>query len=225
MKKKLKKHLHGTKQAATKSINNCTGSSHHRLFGDLYARCWSEKSFFGHDPDVLKSGIQKYGRRAEIEKGLWCLVELDLFSLLEWNGAALNAYLGKHPAETRAKTKRSAESKRSNMINRLVVMMSEEVNISTWWLPIKMMELYQKWWSNRGNPESQKYLVDMYLYLTSQRMIRLISDLKSVYVLPPYYVKPKQMNDMWQMHRNIEASYPRCVLRSSKGRADRLGFG
>ena len=94
------------------------------------------------------------------------------------------------------------------MINRLVVMMSEEVNISTWWLPIKMMELYQKWWSNRGNPESQKYLVDMYLYLTSQRMIRLTSDLKSVYVLPSYYVKPNQMPDFWKIHRNIEASYP-----------------
>ena len=41
----------------------------------------------------LKSGIQKYARRAEVDKGLWCLVEMDLFSLLEWDGAALNAYL------------------------------------------------------------------------------------------------------------------------------------
>ena len=70
------------------------------LIGDLYAKYKSERSFFGYTPHVLKSGIQKYGRRAkvdtrsaELEKGLWCLIEMDLFSLLEWDGAALNGYL------------------------------------------------------------------------------------------------------------------------------------
>jgi hypothetical protein len=44
-----------------------------------------------------------------------------------------------------------------------------------------MLNLYQKWWATRGNPESRKHLVDIYRYLLSQRMIRLISDLHSVY--------------------------------------------
>ena len=73
-------------------------------------------------------------------------------------------------------------------------MMSEEVSISAWWMPSKMLELYQKWDENRGNESSRKYLVDIYYYLTSQSMIRLISDLKSVFLLPPYYVKPKHMD-------------------------------
>ena len=77
-----------------------------RVLGDLYAKYRLEKSFFGYDPSVLKSGIQKYARRAEVEKGLWCLVEMDLFSLLEWDGAALDAYLRKYPEETRANTQR-----------------------------------------------------------------------------------------------------------------------
>lgn len=177
-------------------------------YGDLITKFRSERSLFGYDPSVLKSGIQKYGRRAEVEKGLWCLVEMDLFSLLEWNGAAISAYLKSHPEDSLTNVQRSAQCIRTNMINRLVVMMSEEVNISAWWIPAKMQALYQRWIESRGNPSSRKHLVDIYLYLTSQKMIRLISDLKSVYVLPPYYVKPKQMPDLWQIHRNIEALYP-----------------
>ena len=69
---------HGVK---TKRISH--GRSHHCVFGDLYTRYRLEKSFFGVDPSVLKSGMQKYARRADVEKALWCLVEMDLFCLLE----------------------------------------------------------------------------------------------------------------------------------------------
>ena len=201
--------IYGTSQWSARNVKSNTGSPHRCVFGDLYARYRLEKSFFGIHPSVLKSGIQKYARREEVEKGLWCLVEMDLFSLLEWNGAALNAYLRKYPEETVENTKAQAKRLRTNMINRLVVMMSEEVNISTWWMPLKIFELYQKWHANRGNASSRKYLVDMYLYLTSQKMIRLISDLHSVYLLPPEYVKPKQMNDLLRIHRDIQGQYPK----------------
>lgn len=176
--------------------------------GDLYLKYRLEKSFFGYDTTVLKSGIQKYARRAEVEKGLWCLVEMDMFSLLEWDGAALDAYLRKYPKETRANTQKNAQRTRTNMVNRLVVIMSEEISISAWWMPLKILELYEKWIENRGNPSSRKYLIDMYKYLTSQEMIRLISDLKSVYLIPPDYVKPKQMKDLIQIHNNIKKLYP-----------------
>lgn len=180
-----------------------------RVLGELYAKFRSEKSFFEHDPSVLKSGIQKYARRAEVEKGLWCLVEMDIFSLLEWDGPALDAYLLKYPEQQRANTQSNAQRIRTNMVNRLVVMISEEVNISAWWMPSKIFDLYEKWIENRGNPSSRKFLVDMYMYLTSQKMIRLISDLKSVYLIPPDYVKPKQMNDLRQMHNKIQKQYPK----------------
>ncbi len=177
-------------------------------FGELRASHWAGRSFFGHSPHVLKSGIQKYGRRAEVDKGLWCLVEMDLFSLLEWDGPILDAYLKKYPEKPQKKVHQKATSFRSNMINRLVVMMSEEVSVSAWWMPIKVRELYQRWCEDRGTPDSRKHLVDTYLYLTSQRMIRLISDLKSVYLLPPDYVKPKQMNDLVRILDSISALYP-----------------
>lgn len=40
-----------------------------RNFGELYANYRVPKSFFGHSASVLKSGIQKYGRRAEVDTG------------------------------------------------------------------------------------------------------------------------------------------------------------
>ena len=110
--------------------------------------------------------------------------------------------------ETLAKTKGQAQRLRTNMINRLVAMVSEEVNISAWWMPAKILELYEKWHLNRGNVYSRKYLIDMYLYLTSQEMIRLISDLKSVFQIPPYYVDPDQMKDLKRIHNKITKQYP-----------------
>ena len=53
-----------------------------------------------------------------------------------------------------------------------------------------------------------KYLIDMYRYLTSQKMIRLISDLHSVYLLPPDYVKAKHISGLIQIHNNIQKKYP-----------------
>jgi hypothetical protein len=188
--------------------NARVGSQDDCLIGDLYHEYRAEKSFFGYHPSVLKSGIQKYARRTEVQKGLWCLVEMDLFSLLEWDGAALDAYLQKYPKEKRENIKKSAKRIRTNMVNRLVVMMSEEVSISAWWMPLIIHELYQRWVKTRGGPESRKYLVDMYLFLNSQKMVRLISDLHSVYLLPPDYVKPKQMVDLIRIHQGIQRRYP-----------------
>ena len=212
----------GTQQLPEKTTNN-SGSLHKGVFGDLYARYRLEKSFFGYDPSVLKSGIQKYARRDEVDKGRWCLIEMDLFSLLEWNGAALKAYLWKYPLETRINTERRARRLRTNMVNRLVVMMSEEVNISAWWMPAKIFELYEKWFENRGDAVSRKYLVDMYLYLTSQKMIRLISDIHSVYQLLDY-AKPKKMSntDLEQIQNRIERKY--LHLYKDQGKVDKVNW-
>ncbi|BBO74562.1 hypothetical protein DSCW_19790 [Desulfosarcina widdelii] len=189
--------------------------------GELCAKFREERSLFGYTPHVLKSGIQKYGRRNKLMNGLWCLVEMDLFSLLEWDGPTLEAYLKEHPGESRINVQRSAQRLRTNMANRLVVMMSEEVSISAWWMPIKMLDLYQKWWATRDTPESRKHLVDIYRYLLSQRMIRLISDLHSVYLIPPDYVKPKQMNDLVRIHRGIKTLHPALYTdQSSVGEID-----
>ena len=189
--------------------------------GDLYAKIWVEKSFHGYPLSVLKSGIQKYARRGETEEGLWCLVEMDLFSLLEQDSPELEAYLEKHRTEKKVETQRSARRIRSNMVNRLIVMMTEEINISAWWMPLTIYDLYQKWVVNRNDISSRKYLIDMYMHLTSQKMIRLVSDIKSVFLIPPDYVKPDRMNDLRKIHSHIQNDYPQIYQNQDEiGKSD-----
>jgi hypothetical protein len=203
-------------QSAKEAVWNPSFSSSMPFLSDLYARYRAERSYFGYDPSVLKSGLQKYARRAELDKGLWCLIEMDLFSLLELEGPALNQYLYAHPKETRKNTQANARRLRTNLVNRLVVIMSEEVNIAAWWMPSKILHLYGKWVESRNSASSRKYLVDMYLYLTSQRMIRLISDLHAVYLLPPNCVKPEQMSALDRIHEKIKRQYPATFLGQSE---------
>ena len=52
-----------------------------------------------------------------------------------------------------------------------------------------MKEFYEKWSLSRTNEESRIYLVNMYSLLFSSKKLRLISDIKTVFNLPPYYLK------------------------------------
>ena len=61
--------------------------------------------------DVLKSALQKYLRRGEVEKMIWCMEELYLFGVL-----------GKNEKE-----KKIGNAIVSNLINRMIVMMDEEM--------------------------------------------------------------------------------------------------
>ncbi len=44
--------------------------------------CFSSVSNSGYKLDLLKSGLQKYLRRREYDKMLWCLSEIYLFKKL-----------------------------------------------------------------------------------------------------------------------------------------------
>jgi hypothetical protein len=47
-------------------------------------------------------------------------------------------------------------------------------------------------------------------------MIRLISDLHSVFLLPPDYVKAEQMNDLRKIHSNIQQRFPQIYSGQAK---------
>ena len=66
----------------------------------------------GYSVDVLKSALQKYLRRRDEEKMVWCMEELYLFGVL-----------GKNEKE-----KRVGKAIVSNLINRIIVMMDEELS-------------------------------------------------------------------------------------------------
>src|SRR5206468_8995399 len=46
----------------------------------MIAKFRHEVSFHGLSLDILKSGLQKYVRRSDPKKALWCAVEMDLFA-------------------------------------------------------------------------------------------------------------------------------------------------
>ena len=94
-----------------------------------FRTCFSSISYNGYKLDILKSGIQKYLRRREFDKMIWCVAEIYLFQVLQ-------------------KTERDKKATKgiiSNMINRLIVMMDEELlfNECTKYLIIrKYMEMF-----------------------------------------------------------------------------------
>ena len=43
--------------------------------------CFSSVSYYGYKLDILKSGVQKYLRRREFDKKIWCVAEIYLFQV------------------------------------------------------------------------------------------------------------------------------------------------
>jgi hypothetical protein len=116
-------------------------------------------SLNGYSPDVLKSGVQKYGRRGELEKCEWCAVELDLFS--ECGGEPI----------------------RTNNINRLIVNSCEDVGIANPMLPIYIGKYVREWTIHRnsGNGLDRIALLKMVNMICQSKKIRLLTDLKATY--------------------------------------------
>ena len=116
------------------------------------------KSFFGYKLDVIKSGIQKYLRRRELEKMIWNVVEMDLFSRLE---------------------DKSAIGIRSNLMNRLIVMLDEELCFCDWVSFLKCSRLLEEW--NKNGRKDQKNLIVICKILVKSEMLRLASDVNGYY--------------------------------------------
>ena len=116
------------------------------------------KSFFGYKLDVVKSGIQKYLRRRELEKMIWNVVEMDLFSRLE---------------------DKSAIGIRSNLMNRLIVMLDEELCFCDWVSFLKCSRLLEEW--NKNGRKDQKSLIVICKILVKSEMLRLASDVNGYY--------------------------------------------
>ena len=75
-----------------------------------WGTCYNSRSYYGHKPDKLKSGVQKYLRRREEKKMLWCIGEIYLFKFAD-------------PA---------AKTMITNLVNRLIIMLDEEIVFSEW---------------------------------------------------------------------------------------------
>ena len=128
-----------------------------------FRTCFSSISYNGYKLDILKSGIQKYLRRREFDKMVWCVAEIYLFQVLQ-------------------KTERDKKATKgiiSNMINRLIVMMDEELlfNECTKYLIIrKYMEMFEK-----GKRGDFSLLYKICYLLCNSRMLRRNSDIRAYF--------------------------------------------
>ena len=156
----------------------------------------------GYSVSVLKSALQKYVRRCELKKGLIVLSILDSIRCFEIDK--------KHKWSTAAKRIRT------NIINRMVVMISEEINISVNNQNISYFDyfkyLYTQWTNTREKEESSIYLIEFYKILCLSQKYRLISDLKTVYNLPPYY--HANYNSLELLHEKLLTEFNLNVVKN-----------
>ena len=125
-----------------------------------FRTCFSSRSFNGYKLDILKSAVQKYLRRREFHKMVWCVGEIYLFQVY-----------AKSDAE-----KRATKGIISNLINRLIIMLDEEMlfaECEKYVLVRRYMEDFEK--SDRGNFECLFKICDV---MCGARMIRRNSDIR-----------------------------------------------
>ena len=121
--------------------------------------CFSSISWSGLKLDVLKSALQKYLRRREHDKMLWCLSEIYLFQALA-------------PGE---KERAAAKGIISNLVNRLIIMMDEEMVFAE----VKKYMQCMAWVKDfeEGGRADIALLVKICKTMLGARMIRLNSDI------------------------------------------------
>jgi len=126
-----------------------------------YRTCFSSVSHHGYKLDMLKSGMQKYLRRREFEKMTWCVLEIFKFELWAKDD----------------KERKMCQGIISNLLNRIIVMMDEELlfcEVQNYLLLRKFIEKFEDDRKNGG-----KFLVLICRTLTNSRLLRRASDIRA----------------------------------------------
>lgn len=118
---------------------------------------FSSISYSGLKLDVLKSGMQKYGRRRERKKMIRCVMELNMFKVFGKKGWGI----------------------RTNMINRLKVMCFEELCFCVPSHFLDIMQKVSKW--EEGERENDNLLNEICNIFCKSELLRLPSDIKNYY--------------------------------------------
>lgn len=118
-------------------------------------------SYYGIPLDILKSGLQKYIRRCEVEKAFWCVSELDMFRKIQ-----------------------KSKSIVTNMINRLLVICCEDVGIGDINVLLIVNDCLKKYinFKDDYNTNSKKELLKIVMVLCHSKKIRLASHIRATYM-------------------------------------------
>ena len=153
-------------------------------FGKMFVKHRFTVTFNGFEKSLLVSALQKYIRRGMFEKAAWCLMELDYFKLL-LNPEIMKDYLQKYPDRESKQTISLIKGIQTNTVNRLRVICVEDVGIGQVGVCQIVNDLINKW--EKSNRMDSSILIEIVKILCSVRKLRYLSDLKSVFHLPPFY--------------------------------------
>jgi hypothetical protein len=139
--------------------------------------------------DILKSGLQKYIRRGMLEKSLYCLVELDMFKKL--------------------KNDKKVKGLRSNIRNRIIVILNEDIGISNWEIYERIDKLLKLWEENRNSEDDneRKYLLEIIYYLVNSKKIRLCSWIKGYF---GYCMNDEKIKELYENYDKILENEKEC---------------
>ena len=171
-----------------------------------FRTCFSSVSFNGYKLDILKSAVQKYLRRREFHKMVWCVGEIYLFQVY-----------AKSDTE-----KRATKGIISNLLNRLIIMLDEEMlfaECEKYLLVRRYMEDFEK--SNRGDFECLFKICDI---MCGARMIRRNSDIRSFWSSRKRMMGTVVMNiilknlkkNLKRMIRSVSCGYLKYFIREKR---------
>ena len=118
--------------------------------------CFSSKSFSGYDIGIVKSAMQKFLRRRMPSEMKWCVEEMYRFRSLARDERELKV----------------SKPLLSNLVNRIIVMMDEELLFNEWAVYLKCRFLIDKFWEE----DNVEHLYQVCDILCGAKLIRYSSD-------------------------------------------------
>lgn len=133
-----------------------------KMSSKLSGKYRNEISWNGYPSDIMKSGLQKYIRRGNLEKALYCGGELDLFKEASERG----------------------ETIRTNFLHRLMIIFMEDVENMSLFNKIDKLANYifnERDKSSRNKEKEEEWLYDIIYLLTISDKARVCSHIRAVF--------------------------------------------
>jgi hypothetical protein len=118
--------------------------------------CFSSKSYSGYEIGIVKSAMQKFLRRRMSSEMKWCVEEIYRFRSLARD----------------EKEMKVSKALISNLVNRIIVMMDEELLFNEWAVYLKCRLLIDNFWQE----DNVEYLYEICDLLCGAKLIRYASD-------------------------------------------------
>jgi hypothetical protein len=171
-------------------------------FGEMQLKYRHAKTYSGLPFDLAKSALQKYIRRGNIEMTARIMIDISLIHLAVDNPESYVSYMMKkgHKGYKTKNITTVGKSMITNIKNRLHVIASEDISVANHYAAKMVCDNYDS--------RNLIQLVKLVVYLARSQKLRLISDYKTIFQLPPYYWKESDRLKHQKIHNYISDIFP-----------------